>query len=166
MCSLDANGVILLLNVSNIIEKHLKEIFLKNNTSMIEIRRNELAERFECAPSQINYVMQTRFSLEKGYVVKSKRGGGGFIRIQKIDIPKQRSLHRAVLQLVGDEASQEQGLGIIQRLHDERIITNREKQMLKAAISRDILDYEMIQREKFRAKILSSMLAAILGKEL
>ncbi|OEH86293.1 transcriptional regulator [Desulfuribacillus stibiiarsenatis] len=155
-----------MLNVSNIIEKHLKEIFLKNNTSMIEIRRNELAERFECAPSQINYVMQTRFSLEKGYVVKSKRGGGGFIRIQKIDIPKQRSLHRAVLQLVGDEASQEQGLGIIQRLHDERIITNREKQMLKAAISRDILDYEMIQREKFRAKILSSMLAAILGKEL
>ncbi len=154
------------INVSNLIEKHIKDIFLRNNTAVIEIRRNEMADRFECAPSQINYVMQTRFSLEKGYIVKSKRGGGGFIRIQKIDIPKQRSLHRAVMQFIGEEATQEQGLGIIQRLHDERVITNREKQMLKAAMSRDVFDLEVMHKDRFRAKLLSAMLAAILGRDI
>ncbi|OEF97972.1 CtsR family transcriptional regulator [Desulfuribacillus alkaliarsenatis] len=155
-----------MLSVSNIIEKHIKELFLKSNVSMIEIKRNEMADRFDCAPSQINYVMQTRFSLEKGYIVKSKRGGGGFIRIQKIDIPKQRSLHRAVMQFVGEEASQEQSLGIIQRLHDERVITNREKQMLKAAMSRDVLGDDVAFKNKFRAKLLGAMFSAILGKDL
>lgn len=153
-------------SMSNLIEKHIKDIFLKSNTSVIEIRRNELADRFECVPSQINYVMQTRFSLEKGYIVKSKRGGGGFIRIQKIDIPKQRSLHRAVMQFIGEDVSQEKSLGIIQRLHDERAITNREKQMLKAAMSRDVIDADVVAKDRFRAKLLSSMFAAILGKDL
>jgi len=110
--------------------------------------------------------MQTRFSLEKGYIVKSKRGGGGFIRIQKIDLPKQRNLHRVVMQFIGEEATQEQSYGIVQRLYDERLITNREKQMLKAAMSRDVLDVDVSYKNKIRANLLSAMLAAILGKDL
>jgi transcriptional regulator CtsR len=145
---------------------HIKEIFQKNNVSVIEIRRNELASRFDCAPSQVSYVMQTRFSLEKGYIVKSKRGGGGFIRIQKIDLPKQHNLHRAVMQFIGEEASQEQSYGIVQRLYDEQLITNREKRMLKAAMSRDVLDVDIPYKNKIRANLLSAMLAAILGKDL
>lgn len=152
-------------NVSNLIEKHIKEIFIKLNASVIEIKRNEMAIQFECAPSQINYVMQTRFSLEKGYIVQSKRGGGGFVRIQKIDIPKQRSIHRAITQLIGEDLALDEGLGIVQRLHDERLITNREKQMLRAAISREVLSATANNEKEVRARLLEVMLHALLGKE-
>lgn len=156
----------MIMNVSNLIEKYIKEIFLKNNAAVIEIRRNEMADRFECAPSQINYVMQTRFSLEKGYIVKSKRGGGGFIRIQKLDIPSQKGLYLAIRKYIGDRISQEQSWGLIQRLFDERIITARERQMLRVAVSRDVLNMEQLYRDRFRASLLSSMLIAMLDKDI
>ena len=74
-------------NVSDIIEQYLKSMLLESPQGLVEIQRNDLADRFSCVPSQINYVISTRFTLEKGYVVESKRGGGGYIRIQRIQLP-------------------------------------------------------------------------------
>ena len=68
-------------NISDIIEQYLKQVIDLSNNNVIEIKRNEIADRFECVPSQINYVINTRFTLERGFVVESKRGGGGYIRI-------------------------------------------------------------------------------------
>ena len=70
-------------NVSDIIEQYLKHILQESPEGAVEIQRNDLADQFQCVPSQINYVISTRFTLEKGYFVESKRGGGGYIRIQK-----------------------------------------------------------------------------------
>ncbi len=70
-------------NISDIIEQYLKQVIDLSNNNVIEIKRNEIADRFECVPSQINYVINTRFTLERGFVVESKRGGGGYIRIIK-----------------------------------------------------------------------------------
>ena len=72
------------MRMSDIIEKFIKELF--NEKDSIEIQRNELAEYFNCVPSQINYVISTRFSPERGYYVESRRGGGGNIKIKRIDI--------------------------------------------------------------------------------
>ena len=63
-------------NISDIIEKHLKKILQQSNCGAVEIQRSELADKFQCVPSQINYVISTRFTTEKGYIVESKRGGG------------------------------------------------------------------------------------------
>ena len=73
-------------NISDIIEQYLKQVIDLSNNNVIEIKRNEIADRFECVPSQINYVINTRFTLERGFVVESKRGGGGYIRIIKVKL--------------------------------------------------------------------------------
>ena len=71
-------------NMTDIIEAYLKE-FLKHQEH-VEIKRSDIAEHFDCVPSQINYVIKTRFTQEHGYLVESKRGGGGYIRILKIEV--------------------------------------------------------------------------------
>lgn len=68
-------------NTSDLIEAYLKKILEDSET--IEIRRAEMANLFNCVPSQINYVINTRFTIQRGYTVESKRGGGGYIRIEK-----------------------------------------------------------------------------------
>ena len=74
------------MRMSDMIEEFIKELFEEENK--IEIQRNDLAEKFNCVPSQINYVISTRFRPSQGYYVESKRGGGGHIRIKKINITK------------------------------------------------------------------------------
>lgn len=77
--------------MSDIIEQFIKELF-KDDEDFIEIQRNNLAEQFNCVPSQINYVISTRFTPNQGYYVESKRGGGGNIKIKKINISKSNYL--------------------------------------------------------------------------
>lgn len=72
-------------SISDQIEYYLKKLIEKYKGE-VEIKRNQLANDFNCAPSQINYVLETRFPLEKGYVVESQRGGGGYVRIIRIKI--------------------------------------------------------------------------------
>lgn len=80
-------------NISNIIENHLKIILDQSKKGYIEIQRSELADQFQCVPSQINYVINTRFTVEKGYLVESKRGGGGFIRIRRCNLSKTKNFY-------------------------------------------------------------------------
>ena len=76
----------IMAKISNSIEDFLLAM-LKEAEGSLEIQRSLLAERFDCAPSQINYVLTTRFTPYKGYYVESRRGGGGFIRITKVRFP-------------------------------------------------------------------------------
>lgn len=77
-------------NISDIIEQYLKQVLELSEREIVEIRRSEIADKFQCVPSQINYVINTRFTVERGYLVESKRGGGGFIRIAKVKCMMQR----------------------------------------------------------------------------
>src|SRR5699024_11440478 len=77
-------GVAVMRNISDIIEEYLKKKFNTKGKNAIEIKRSEIANQFQCVPSQINYVINTRFTIEKGYIVESKRGGGGYIRIIRV----------------------------------------------------------------------------------
>ena len=71
--------------LSDVIEDFIKQMFNENDENVIFIQRNELADQFRCAPSQINYVLTTRFTYEKGYLIESKRGGGGHIAIKQLE---------------------------------------------------------------------------------
>ncbi|MEB3103652.1 CtsR family transcriptional regulator [Ferviditalea candida] len=150
-------------NISDIIEQYLKNM-MQAGDGMIEIQRNELADQFQCVPSQINYVIGTRFTFEKGYLVESKRGGGGYIRIQKVEIPKLGSIQEHIVQNVANQMDQTTAEGLIYQLEEAEFITRREANLLRAAISRDTLTLKLPLRDEIRAKLLKSMLIALLSK--
>ena len=79
-------------NISDLIEGYLKQIIELEGQGHIEIKRSELADKFQCVPSQINYVINTRFTAERGYLVESKRGGGGYIRILRVESHSKEAL--------------------------------------------------------------------------
>jgi len=149
-------------NISDIIEQYLKNILHTSPGGLVEIQRNDLADQFQCVPSQINYVISTRFSLEKGFVVESKRGGGGYIRIQKVDMPKQIGILEHILRTVLDEIDQDSAEGLIYQLEDAGYVNKREANLLKAAISRDSLLIKLPLRDQVRAIMLKNMLVSLL----
>lgn len=148
-------------NVSDIIEQYLKAILLKSDSDIVEIKRSELAERFQCVPSQINYVISTRFTVEKGYLVESKRGGGGFIRIIKVKAHNNAELYDQMLRLLGDRISQNGAEDIIYRLYDEEAITKREANLLRSATDRSVLNLHLPYRDQLRANILKAMISTL-----
>lgn len=148
-------------NVSDIIEHYLKAILLKSESDIVEIKRSELAERFQCVPSQINYVISTRFTVEKGYLVESKRGGGGFIRIIKVKAHNNAELYDQMLRLLGDRISQNGAEDIIYRLYDEEAITKREANLLRSATDRTVLNLHLPYRDELRANILKAMISTL-----
>ena len=93
-------------SISDIIERYLKKILDESKNGIVEIKRSELADIFQCVPSQINYVISTRFTVEKGYIVESKRGGGGFIRIQKVRYKNRHDIFEKMLANIGDATTQ------------------------------------------------------------
>lgn len=151
-------------NVSEIIEQYLKQILQKSPEGIIEIQRNELADRFECVPSQINYVISTRFTLEKGYIVESKRGGGGYIRIQKVELKSHGELLDHIYRTISANIDQEASEGLLYQLEEGGYITQRESNLMKAAISRDVLAFKLPLRDEIRANILKAMLISLLIK--
>lgn len=149
-------------NISDIIEAHLKRSIQQSGAGMIEVQRSQLAELFQCVPSQINYVISTRFTVEKGYVVESKRGGGGYIRIKKVSIPESDELYyRRILELIKDQLSQAAAEDIIDQLLEEGKITSREASLMRIAIDREQLPFASSVRDSVRAKIMKNMLRVI-----
>lgn len=128
---------------------------------IVEIKRSEIADKFQCVPSQINYVINTRFTLERGYIVESKRGGGGYIRIMKVKTQSASQLIDHLLSLVQDRISQTNGEHIIQRLLDEKVISEREANMMLSIIDRSVLSIDLPHRDELRARLLKAMLTSL-----
>lgn len=149
-------------NISDIIEEHLKRILTSSREGTIEVKRSELADTFKCVPSQINYVISTRFTIEKGYIVESKRGGGGFIRITRVGLDRNNSLHRVILDIIGSSVTAREAEGFIGRLAEEKVLTLREAVMMRAVVCSDILAIPPEMRDQVRAGQLSAMLVALL----
>lgn len=91
------------MKLSDLIEEYIREVISSNDT--VELRRSELANRFNCVPSQINYVIQTRFIPELGFYVESRRGGGGYIKITKTNLHKSDYITN-VMGKIGSNLSQ------------------------------------------------------------
>ncbi len=84
------------------IASFLQESLAESVDGVLEIQRSDLAQRFNCVPSQINYVMSTRFSPERGYIVESRRGGNGYIRITRVQVDRQTLLMHVINSLGAD----------------------------------------------------------------
>lgn len=147
--------------LSDIIEEFIKEMLRQSNKQMIEIKRNELANNFNCAPSQINYVLSTRFTIDKGYAVESRRGGGGHIRIIKLNINNKNYIYN-IINEIGDTINMMKAISIVKFLLERGIIKEREANMMIAAINDRTLDIDSEIKNNVRASILKAMLASLL----
>ncbi|ALQ65933.1 transcriptional regulator CtsR [Bacillus cereus] len=148
-------------NISDIIEQYLKQVIDLSNNNVIEIKRNEIADRFECVPSQINYVINTRFTLERGFVVESKRGGGGYIRIIKVKLHDDIDIIDQMLHMIDHSIAQGNAESMIIRLIEEGIITNREAKLMLSVLDRSVLSMDVPSRDELRARILCAMLRTL-----
>ncbi|WP_404799179.1 CtsR family transcriptional regulator [Bacillus aerolatus] len=148
-------------NISDIIEDYLKKVLEMSGSEIVEIKRNEVAEKFQCVPSQINYVINTRFTIERGYVVESKRGGGGYIRIIKVKVHDQYDLIDQLVSLVGNKVSQSAAENLIYRLVEEEVISSREAKIMMSVMDRSVLYIDLPDRDELRARMITSMLMAL-----
>ncbi|WP_342047097.1 CtsR family transcriptional regulator [Bacillus sp. OTU530] len=148
-------------NISDIIEQYLKQIIDLSGNQIIEIKRSEVADKFECVPSQINYVINTRFTIERGFIVESKRGGGGYIRIMKVKLHDEVDVIHQMLQLVKNSISQLNSESIVGRLAEEEIITSREAKLMLSVLDRSVLLTDLPYRDELRARMLKAMLTAL-----
>lgn len=142
--------------MSDIIEAYLKS-FLKNS-KRIEIKRSDIAEQFDCVPSQINYVINTRFTQEHGYMVESKRGGGGYIRILKVELVDEIDALDDMIQMIGTRINHRSAINIIETLVNHSIMTEREGALILSVIDKALLQTISLHEQEARALILSKFL--------
>lgn len=148
-------------NISDIIEQYLKKVLDSSGKEIVEIKRSEIADKFQCVPSQINYVINTRFTIERGYVVESKRGGGGYIRIIKVRANNQAHLLDQILHLIHHRLSQAAAEDIIGRLVSEEVISSREAKLMLSVIDRSVLYIELPHRDELRARMFKAMITSL-----
>lgn len=144
--------------LSNLIEEFIKNLLESTNNGVIEIQRNELAQYFDCAPSQINYVLTTRFTLDKGYYIESRRGGGGYIKIIKVNINRDKYFQDLISNIIGDSITKSKAYSIIDTFIEEDIITKREGDLLKVILADRTLDNVNCNKNIIRADILKNIL--------
>lgn len=148
-------------NISDIIENYLKTVLELSEEDLVEIKRSEIADKFQCVPSQINYVINTRFTIERGYLVESKRGGGGYIRIIKVQSHDSAGLIDHLLSLFQNRISQSNAEDVIYRLVEEEIITRREAKIMFSVIDRSVLYIDLPYRDELRSRMLKAMLTTL-----
>lgn len=148
--------------MSDIIEEYIKRALLEEGR--VEIKRNELADLFDVVPSQINYVINTRFTMMHGYVVESKRGGGGYIRIIQQPVNSNSEMLEQMSQIIGDEVSEKEAQIIIQTLYDSEYMTRREAHIMLAAINQQNYTGNKRIDDSLRSNILLSMIKILILK--
>ncbi len=150
-------------SISDVIEQFILE---QLTDGQINLSRNELANFFNCAPSQINYVITTRFTPSRGFDVESRRGGGGYIKISKlINSNKADYVYNLINNYINDEIDYNNSLLILENLVDNEIISESERNLIAVAISNKSLSNPIKMESKIRAKILTNLLISFIREE-
>jgi len=137
-------------NTSDHIEAYIKAIL--EQSGMVELQRSQLADTFQVVPSQINYVIKTRFTESRGYLVESKRGGGGYIRIGRIEFSNYHEMLRDLLYSVGEEVSLAIFEDVLRLLFEQDLVTRQEMNLLLAMATDRVLgdDANLIRANMLR----------------
>lgn len=152
--------MVLSQEIARLIEQMLEEAH-----GELSIGRNELADRFGCVPSQINYVITSRFTPEKGYLVESRRGGGGFIRIRKVSMTKDEYLMH-FYQAIGDDIDFESCRAFLTELAHSGVISSREGRLILASLSdRNAPAAPRKDRDEARAAAFKNVLLQIFSEK-
>ena len=145
------------MGISDLIASFIRES-LEDADGVLELQRGDLAERFHCVPSQINYVMSTRFSPENGYIVESRRGGGGYIRITRVRMDRP-TLLMSVINSIGESIDGQSANAIVRNLTDADALSAEAAELLLAALSDAALrSVPSERRGALRADLMRQML--------
>lgn len=140
----------------------LIEDMLEENGGELELQRNKLANTVGCVPSQINYVITSRFNTSRGYIVESRRGGGGFVKITKISFDGTDAMLMHMLAAIGDSVDLMSSKAMLISLYDNSIITEKELKYIYSAISDSALCLcAPAEKDRMRAGILKSVILTI-----
>ena len=146
------------MGISDLIASFLQESLEEAENGVLEVQRSDLAQRFNCVPSQINYVMSTRFSPERGYIVESRRGGNGYIRITRVQIDHQTLLMH-VINSLGDEVDMPSARAILSNLVQSGALgENMGRALLTAVGDKALAAVPKEKRDCVRAAILKQVL--------
>ena len=155
-------------NLTQNIENYILEMLNSEDDDFIKLRRKELAEIFGCVPSQINYVLRSRFTPENGFLVESRRGGNGFIRILKISCENTDDKLNHIDDLIGDYVSERDARKILKAFQERNLITMRERLLMEISIrhsdelGRDVFGLSQHKRGIIIAETLKRMLHGIM----
>ena len=131
---------------------------LEDADGVLELQRNDLAQRIHCVPSQINYVMSTRFSPEHGYIVESRRGGGGYIRITRVRVDRPTLLMHFI-NSIGPEIDTQSALAIVRNLYETEAISQETARLLQIVLSDTALrSVPRSSRDVLRADLMRQVL--------
>lgn len=151
------------MGLTSDIEQFLLDMMEDQQSDYIEIGRNDLAEKFQCAPSQINYVLTTRFTPYKGYYVESRRGGGGYVKIVKLEMSEHQLINGVLNNTIKNKITYDKAKHIIDSLQAEGILTRKEKLLVCHAIDDNALkDIDQADRNFVRASVLKNILLALM----
>ena len=144
------------MKMSDTIENFIRELFDEENS--IELKRNELAMYFNCVPSQINYVISTRFTAERGYIVESRRGGGGYIKIRRVVMRKSTAFMH-IINSIGDRIDTMSARIVIENCLQSELISSETARVMYAALSNNVMrSVPVVLQDSLRAAILKEML--------
>lgn len=148
-------------NLADRIEEYLKQILEQTSEGFIILQRGELAGEFSCVPSQINYVLHTRFTVERGYLVESRRGGGGYLRIIRLGRGLEGHYQQVMEQLIGEQLSRESSNSLVDRLLEEDLVSIREAALIKCVLSGNDLGGEFKNWDVLRARLMKTILTTL-----
>ena len=150
------------MRLSDSIESFIKTLITQEEPE-VELKRNELAEYFGCAPSQINYVLATRFSPDHGYIIESRRGGGGYIRIVRVVQSGAQRLMYLTNERIGDIISEPEAVRLIRQLVEQGLISQAEGEIMRSAVSAQALSVPIPDslKDALRARTLKTMLMTV-----
>ena len=146
------------MRISDVIENFIKEMLTEDSSAIIQ--RNDLAEHFNCVPSQINYVIATRFTPMQGYYVESQRGGGGYIKINRVNITQSDYLMH-LINNIGDKLTAKEVDILIKNIYDNDIINEKEEKILKSSTNDKVLNLSADIKDSLRARIFKNMLITL-----
>ena len=150
-------------NISNIIEQFLLDLFADGDN--VSISRNELADYFSCAPSQINYVLMTRFAPARGYVIESRRGGGGYINLTRLGDDRNKLLEELAELPVSGGMTRHTVVQLLCRLTDSGVINKDTADMLSAVMTDKAIVAPSVSKNIVRAGMMRALAARLLKKE-
>jgi transcriptional regulator CtsR len=149
----------------DLIEHYINNLLNNSHTGSAELQRNELAIKFSCVPSQINYVLSTRFNIQRGYLIESHRGGGGYLKIIKIPLASHDDLYELIDESAQHHVSVKGAENLLERLKNENYLTDREVMLIMSMIQKEALPLTEDLQGLVRAHVLRAMLKTLLKEE-
>lgn len=154
-------------SLTKIIEEYIDRLLEENQAGEVSLRRKDLAEKFGCVPSQINYVLRSRFAPENGFLVESQRGGHGYIKIIQLTFSNCDEEVVHLSDLVGNAITEQEARKLLVNLQNREMTTPRERLIIEVALrnqdenGRSLFDVSPYRRDLMRAELLKKILTSL-----